>query len=152
MRSLSSPFLKPRVSGRGLVLIDQRLLDLLDEVGLGNGDLRRPRTALRLRMIDHLLPHLRAMHAMEVDLPHEELQLCAPAFRSFFYESSLDVPRYRAWYAGRQHHDAYAYLHRVLQLLQRGGAPAGVAGSVRLRVVRNSIRFGASGTWTIRFT
>lgn len=83
-------------------------------------DLRRPRTAFRLAMIDHLLPHLRAMHAMEVDLPHEELQLCAPAFRSFFFESSLDVPRYRAWYAGRQHPDAYAYLRRVLQLLQRG--------------------------------
>ncbi len=83
-------------------------------------DLRRRQTAWRLRMIDHLLPRLRAMHAMEVDLPHEDLQLCAPAFRSFFFETSVDVPRYRAWYAGRQHPDAYAYLHRVLQLLQDG--------------------------------
>lgn len=83
-------------------------------------DLRRLHTAFRLRMIDHLLPRLRAMHAMEVDLPHEELQLCAPAFRSFFFETSFDVPRYRAWYIGRQHSDAYDYLRRVLQLLQHG--------------------------------
>lgn len=73
-------------------------------------------------MIDYLLPHLRSMHEMEVDLPHEELQLCAPAFRSFFYESSLDIPRYRRWYAGRQHADAYEYLRAVLQLLQRDRA------------------------------
>lgn len=84
-------------------------------------DLRRVHTAARLRAIDFLMPRLRAMHEMEVDEPHEELQLCAPALRSFFFEASFDVPRYRAWYAGRQHYDAYAYLRRALQLLDGGG-------------------------------
>lgn len=92
--------------------------------GLGQfADLRRWHTRFRLMAIDRLLPRLRAMHAMEVDLPHEELQLCAPALRSFFFESSFDLPRYRGWYAGRLHPIAYEYLRGVLELLQVGEAP-----------------------------
>jgi len=84
----------------------------------GPGDGRRLRAALRLRQLDYLIPHLRRMHEMEVDLPHEELQLTALAFRSFFFESSFRLPGYRRWYADADHRGAYTYLRRVLQLLQ----------------------------------
>lgn len=81
-------------------------------------DLRRARTALRMRQIDYLLPLFRSMHPMEADLPHEELQLAALTFRSFFFEGSFRLPRYRPWYAAGDQREAYAYLRRVLQLLQ----------------------------------
>ena len=81
-------------------------------------DLRRARTALRMRQLDYLIPQFRRMHPMEADLPHEELQLAALTFRSFFFEGSFRLPRYRPWYAAGDQREAYAYLRRVLQLLQ----------------------------------
>jgi hypothetical protein len=89
----------------------------------GLPDARRLCARLRLRQIDAMLPLLRAMHSMEVDLPHEELQLSALTFRSFFFECAFRLPRYRRWYAAGDHRGAYLYLRRVLQLLQvlRGG-------------------------------
>ncbi len=81
-------------------------------------DLRRARTALRMRQLDYLLPLFRSMHPMEADLPHEELQLSALTFRSFFFEGSFRLPRYRPWYAAGDQREAYVYLRRVLQLLQ----------------------------------
>jgi hypothetical protein len=71
-----------------------------------------------MRQLDYLLPLFRSMHPMEVDLPHEELQLSALTFRSFFFEGSFRLPRYRPWYAAGDQRQAYAYLRRVLQLLQ----------------------------------
>jgi hypothetical protein len=89
----------------------------------GLPDARRLRARLRLRQIDAMLPLFRAMHAMAVDLPHEELQLSALTFRSFFFEGAFRLPHYRRWYAAGDHREAYRYLRRVLQLLQslRGG-------------------------------
>jgi hypothetical protein len=86
--------------------------------GIPVPDLRRARTALRMRQLDYLLPLFRSMHPMEADLPHEELQLSALTFRSFFFEGSFRLPRYRPWYAAGDQREAYAYLRRVLQLLQ----------------------------------
>jgi hypothetical protein len=83
-------------------------------------DLRRLRCALRLRQLDYLIPLFRRMHEMEVDLPHEELQLSALTFRSFFFEGSFRLPRYRPWYAAGDHRAAYRYLRRALQALQPG--------------------------------
>jgi hypothetical protein len=88
----------------------------------GCPDLRRLRCALRLRQIDYLIPLFRRMHEMQVDLPHEELQLSALTFRSFFFEGSFRLPRYRPWYAAGDHSGAYRYLRRVLLTLQRSGA------------------------------
>jgi hypothetical protein len=82
-------------------------------------DLRRVHSTLRLQILDRLMPLLRTMHEMDTDLPHEELQLCAPALRSFFFESSFRLPTYQPWYASRQHPEAYAYLQRALALVQR---------------------------------
>jgi hypothetical protein len=89
----------------------------------GLPDARRLRARLRLRQIDSMLPLMRAMHAMEVDLPHEELQLSALTFRSFFFEGAFRLPRYQRWYTASDHRMAYLDLRRMLQLLQalRGG-------------------------------
>jgi len=82
-------------------------------------DLRRLRSSVRLRQIDYLIPLFRLMHEMKIDLPHEELQLSALTFRSFFFEGSFRLPRYRPWYAAGDHTGAYLYLRRVLLALQR---------------------------------
>ncbi len=86
-------------------------------------DLRRARAAARLRLLDSLLPLMRRMHEMEADLPHEELQLTALDFRSFFFEGSFRLPTYRPWYASKDQTCAYLYLRRVLQALQAGEGP-----------------------------
>ncbi len=88
----------------------------------GYPDLRRLGCAVRLRQIDYLIPLFRRMHEMQVDLPHEELQLSALTFRSFFFEGSFRLPRYRPWYAAGDHSGAYRYLRRVLLTLQRSRA------------------------------
>ncbi|MBW2286306.1 MAG: sulfotransferase [Deltaproteobacteria bacterium] len=81
-------------------------------------DLRRQSNAMRVRMIDYLMPLFRMMHEIDVDLPHEELQLSAMNFRSFFFEGSFRLPTYRPWYISSEHSEGYRYLRRVLQVLQ----------------------------------
>jgi len=84
-------------------------------------DLRRQSNAMRLRMIDYLMPLFRAMHEIDVDLPHEELQLSAMDFRSFFFEGSFRLPTYLPWYVSSEHSAGYHYLRGVLQVLQDVG-------------------------------
>jgi hypothetical protein len=86
-------------------------------------DLRVQRTALDLRIGAYVAPLLPLMHEMGAELPHEELQLSAVTFRSFFFEGAYCVPSYRRWYAAADHTDAYRYLRLLLQVLQwtRGG-------------------------------
>jgi len=63
-------------------------------------------------------PELHAIHptaAMEAD---EEIVFLADAFLSHVPEASCQVPVYRAWLDEQDFTPAYAYLHRMLQLLQ----------------------------------
>jgi len=86
-------------------------------------DLRVPKAALKLKLGIRVAPLMPLMHEMGARLPHEELQLSAVAFRSFFFETAFRVPSYRRWYAAADHTTGYDTLRKILQVLQwtRGG-------------------------------
>ncbi len=86
-------------------------------------DLRAAKAALKLKMGVRIAPLMPLMHEMGAKLPHEELQLSAVAFRSFFFETAFRIPSYRRWYAAADHTAGYDTLREILQVLQwtRGG-------------------------------
>jgi hypothetical protein len=89
----------------------------------GAPDPRRERTALALSFLDVALPHFNRMHEMTVDHAHEEIQLLAIDFSTMLFETTAPMPTWRDAYRARDQRPSYAYLRRVLQVLQwlRGG-------------------------------
>ncbi|MFA9566306.1 MAG: sulfotransferase, partial [Acidimicrobiales bacterium] len=67
---------------------------------------------------DELLPLLKAMHAMTPDHIHEELELMGPDFASYNFEWRWYAPRWRDHYLAHDQAPHYAYMKRVLKLLQ----------------------------------
>lgn len=94
-------------------------------------DRRRSVNRVRLGVAGYILPLFKRMHEMELDMPHEELTLSALCYRSFFFESAFQAPRYRAWYASQDHSRGYAYMKRILQILQSEGPAQGKAADAR---------------------
>ena len=90
----------------------------------GEPDPRRERTALALSFLDVAMPYFNRMHEMTVDHAHEEIQLLAIDFSSMLFETTAPMPMWRDAYRARDQRASYAYLRRVLQVLQwlRGGA------------------------------
>lgn len=71
-----------------------------------------------------MAPYVAAMHPMNPDHVHEELELMGPDFASYIFEWTGYVPRYRDHYLETDQTTHYAYLKRVLQILQhRDGGP-----------------------------
>ncbi len=64
------------------------------------------------------VPHLAAMHPMNPDHIHEEIELMGADFASYIFEWTGSVPRYQAHYLASDQTPHYAYMRRVLQLLQ----------------------------------
>jgi hypothetical protein len=89
----------------------------------GEPDPRRERTALALSFLDVAMPYFNRMHEMTVDHAHEEIQLLAIDFSSMLFETTAPMPKWRDAYRARDQRPSYAYLRRVLQVLQwlRGG-------------------------------
>ena len=89
----------------------------------GAPDPRRERTAVALSFLDVALPYFNRMHEMTVDHAHEEIQLLAVDFSSMLLETTAPMPTWRDAYRARDQGPSYAYLRRVLQVLQwlRGG-------------------------------
>jgi hypothetical protein len=69
------------------------------------------------------MPYFNRMHEMTVDHTHEEIQLLAIDFSSMLLETTAPMPTWRDAYRARDQRPSYAYLRRVLQVLQwlRGG-------------------------------
>ncbi len=65
-----------------------------------------------------VLPLLRAMHDMPPEHIHEELELQAPDFSNYNPEWIAHVPRWRDHYLAHDQTPHYAYLKKVLQILQ----------------------------------
>ncbi|MFO0697078.1 MAG: sulfotransferase [Polyangiales bacterium] len=65
-----------------------------------------------------MAPYVAAMHPMNPDHVHEELELMAPDFASYTFEWTGHVPRFRDHYLATDQTPHYAYLKRVLQILQ----------------------------------
>lgn len=86
-------------------------------------DPRRERTAMALSFLDVAMPYFNRMHEMTVDHAHEEIQLLAIDFSTMLFETTAPMPTWRDAYRARDQRPSYAYLRRVLQVLQwlRGG-------------------------------
>jgi hypothetical protein len=65
-----------------------------------------------------MVPYVAAMHPMNPDHVHEENELMGPDFSSYIFEWTGYVPRYRDHYLRTDQTPHYAYMKRVLQILQ----------------------------------
>jgi hypothetical protein len=89
----------------------------------GEPDPRLERTALALSFLDAAMPYFKRMHEMTVEHTHEEIQLLAVDFSTMLFETTAPMPLWRDAYLSRDQRPSYAYLRKVLQVLQwqRGG-------------------------------
>ncbi len=65
-----------------------------------------------------MAPYIAAMHPMNPDHVHEELELMAPDFASYTFEWTGNVPSFRDHYFATDQTPHYRYMKRVMQLLQ----------------------------------
>ena len=65
-----------------------------------------------------MVPYVAAMHPMNPDHVHEEIDLMGPDFSSYTFEWTGYVPHYRDHYLMTDQTPHYAYMKRVLQILQ----------------------------------
>jgi hypothetical protein len=89
----------------------------------GVPDPRLERTDMALSFLNTALPYFKRMHEMTVEHTHEEIQLLAIDFSTMLFETTAPMTNWRDAYLARDQRPSYAYLHRVLQVLQwlRGG-------------------------------
>ncbi len=89
----------------------------------GAPDPRKERTEMALSFLDAAMPYFKRMHEMTVEHTHEEIQLLAIDFSTMLFETTAPMPMWRDDYLARDQRPSYAYLRRVLQVLQwlRGG-------------------------------
>ena len=78
---------------------------------------------MALSFLDAALPYFKRMHEMTVDHTHEEIQLLAIDFSTMLFETTAPMPMWRDDYLARDQRPSYAYLRKILQVLQwlRGG-------------------------------
>jgi hypothetical protein len=94
-------------------------LPMPGEPMLANGvDPRYQRCADAWEQLRSSVPLLAAMHPMEPDHIHEELELMGPDFASYNFEWISVVPKWRDHYYATDQTPHYAYLKIVLKLLQ----------------------------------
>ena len=89
----------------------------------GVPDPRLERTDMALSFLNTALPYFKRMHEMTVEHTHEEIQLLAIDVSTMLFETTAPMTIWRDAYLARDQRPSYAYLHRVLQVLQwlRGG-------------------------------
>lgn len=89
------------------------------EVATGDaGDPRHQRCAEAWEGMQATMPLLAAMHPMDPDHIHEELELMGPDFASYNFEWLSPSPRWRDHYLATDQTPHYEYLRDVLKLLQ----------------------------------
>ena len=89
----------------------------------GAPDPRKERTEVALSFLDAAMPYFKRMHEMTVEHTHEEIQLLAIDFSTMLFETTAPMPMWRDAYLARDQRPSYAYLLRLLKVLQwlRGG-------------------------------
>ncbi len=71
------------------------------------------------------MPHFKRMHDMWPEHAHEEIHLLAIAGSTMFFEALAPSERWREYYCGTDQAPWYAYMRRVLQVIQsRRPSPA----------------------------
>lgn len=85
---------------------------------------RRAKAKQAERALAYIAPEFFAIHPVEAEAPEEDVLLLDLHFMSQAPEATMHVPSYAAWLEGQDHEPAYAYLRRLLLVLQwqRGGA------------------------------
>ena len=89
----------------------------------GQPDDRAARTAAALDVLNLTMPYFKRMHEMTPEHVHEEIGLLALDFSSMYFETMAPMPSWQAFYRATDQRPHYAYLRKVLQVLQflRGG-------------------------------
>ena len=113
-----------------LISADQRLRHLpywesLEPVPASNEvsesrteDPRRKRCADTLIMQDTIMPYFKNMHEMTADHTHEEIELACMDFSCMLFENYAIVPKWRDYFLSHDQTPHYAYIKRVLKVLQ----------------------------------
>lgn len=70
------------------------------------------------QMMQQMTPYLAAMHPMDPDHIHEELELMGPDFASYNFEWLSHSPRWRDHYYATDQTPHYQYMKKVMQILQ----------------------------------
>ena len=81
-------------------------------------DPRWQRAANGIAMRDLLMPHFNRMHDMWPDHAHEEIHLLAIAGSTMFFETLAPLESWREYYRATDQQPWYAYMRRVLQVIQ----------------------------------
>ena len=89
-----------------------------ESVGPDGVDPRWQRCQQAWEMMEANSPLLAAMHPMNPDHIHEELELMGPDFASYNYEWLSPSPRWRDHYLANDQTPHYEYMRTVLKLLQ----------------------------------
>ncbi len=99
------------------------VLSVRERPAPGAPDPRLERTAMGLSFLDAAMPYFNRMHEMTVGHTHEEIQLLAIDFSTMLFETTAPMPTWRDHYLARDQRPSYAYLRKILQVLQwlRGG-------------------------------
>ena len=84
----------------------------------GAADPRIARCDASVAFLDQALPHFKAMFDIGTHHAHEEINLLAIDFSTMFFDTHAPMPTWRAHYKGTDQTPHYAYLKRVLQVLQ----------------------------------
>jgi hypothetical protein len=113
-----------------LIAADQRLrsmplwegqepvADPRESLGEDGVDPRWARSQRAWQAMQATAPLLAAMHPMSPDHIHEEIELQLPDFASYNQEWVVRAPRWRDHYLAHDQTPHYAYMKRVLQILQ----------------------------------
>lgn len=88
-----------------------------DELLEDGTDPRYQRCADSWGMMQAMTPYMAAMHPMNPDHIHEELELMGPNFGSYNYEWLCHSPRWRDYYFSEDQTYQYEYMRDVLKLL-----------------------------------
>lgn len=99
-----------------------------DVIGADGIDPRFTRSQRRWQQMSAASPLLAAMHPMNPEHIHEELELMLPDFTSYNFEwANSMAPRWRDHHLGTDQRPAYAFLRTMLQVVQwlRGQSEAG---------------------------
>lgn len=90
-----------------------------EKPGKDGVDPRYARCAAAWKMMQQTVPLIEAMHPMEPDHIHEELELMGPDFASYNFEWLASMsPRWRDHYYASDQTPHYEYMKKVLKILQ----------------------------------
>lgn len=84
-------------------------------------DPRIAASRMAMAMLDQINPRVRMVQSEEPDGPTECIAVLNQDFKSLVWEALANVPAYGRWLQATDHRSAYAWHHRVLQVLQSGG-------------------------------